>query len=353
MDGAAERENDSRDRFWESIMSTAEVRTTALCGWTDHLKRFGVDVPEALLIAGIDTSSPLGALDAIPLTRFARMAEFVGDHASSANASWLIGEDYDLAELGEIGEAVLGAKTLGNALKRLTDNFELLQDASKLTLDRTSDTATISYRILDPSIWPRHQDALFSLGIISKIVKLAVPDAMEVMEFGFECRRRETGLKIGHGQLDFECEANSIRVPVAMLDKGMPEFAHPCDLKQLSFSLAEKRRRRPARERLASIIFARLSDGGINQDQLANEVGMSSRTMRRRLADEATSFQLLLDDCRMQQAVLEFQSRPEASIADIALRLGYAEHSTFTRAFSRWAGMPPQKFRAELNQTKH
>jgi AraC-like DNA-binding protein len=80
---------------------------------------------------------------------------------------------------------------------------------------------------------------------------------------------------------------------------------------------------------------------------------MSSRTMRRRLADETISFQKLLADCRMRQAVLEFQSRPDASIADIALRLGYAEHSTFTRAFSRWAGIPPQEFRSELNRTRH
>lgn len=334
-------------------MSTAEVSTTALSGWMDHIMRFGVDAPQAWSIAGIETPSPHCSLDAIPLASFARMAEFVGDHATSPNASWLIGEDHDLVELGQVGEALLSARTLGGALRRLADNFELLQDASRLTFDTTADLATISYRILDPSIWPRHQDALFSLGIISKIVKLAVPDAMEVMELGFECRKRETGLKVGQSQLYFECEANSIRIPVAILDRVMPEFNHVCDLKRLSTSLAERRRKRPARERLAGIIFARLSDGDINQDHLASEIGMSSRTMRRRLADEATSFQLLLDDCRMQQAVLEFRSRPDASIADIALRLGYAEHSTFTRAFSRWAGMPPQKFRAELNHTKH
>ena len=75
--------------------------------------------------------------------------------------------------------------------------------------------------------------------------------------------------------------------------------------------------------------------------------------MRRRLADEAISFQKLLADCRMRQAMLEFQSRPDASIAEIALRLGYAEHSTFTRAFSRWAGVPPQEFRAELILARH
>lgn len=334
-------------------MSTAQVRTTALSGWVERILDFGVNVSDALRIAGLETQTSSDANEMIALTRFARMAEFVGENASVSNASWLIGEHYDLGELRELSEAVLSARTLGGALRRLTDNFELLQDASRLSLNTSPGTATISYRILDPSIWPRHQDALFSLGIISKIVKLAVPDAMQFMELGFECSKRDTGLNVSQGQLEFQCEANSIRIPVAMLEAAMPEYSAPCDLRKLSVSLAERRRQRPVRERLAGIIFSRLSDGDINQDHLAGGIGMSSRTMRRRLAHEATSFQQLLDECRMQQAVLEFKSRPDASIADIALRLGYAEHSTFTRAFSRWAGMPPQKFRANLNATKH
>jgi AraC-like DNA-binding protein len=350
------RVGDGRDSACTSRevdLSSAEVRTKALSGWTDRIFDFGVSVPEALLIAGIGSPAFPCPQDMILLNSFARMAEFVGDRASAKNASWLIGEDYDLDALGEVGEAVLSARTLGGALRRLADNFEMLQDASCLKLDISIETTTISYRILDPSIWPRHQDALFSLGIISKILKLAVPEAMHFMELGFECRKRDTGLKVDQSQLEFECEANSIRIPSAMLDEAMPAFPRSCDLKRLSMNLADRRRQKPARDRLTGIIFARLSDGNINQEDLAGEIGMSSRTMRRRLANEATSFQQLLDDCRMRQAMLEFKSRPEASIADIALRLGYAEHSTFTRAFTRWSGSPPQKFRTDLNTTKH
>lgn len=335
-------------------MNAAEVRSSALHAWTNRARDFGVDPDDALSAAGIVQARDCER-DSVPLAQFARVAEFVGSHATVASASWLIGEQFDLEKLGEVGQAVTQARTLGVALRRLSDNFELLQDTSRLSLDITADTATLSYRILDPSIWPRHQDALFSLGIIAKIVKLAVPDAMSRAELGFECQQRETGLRMAQSQLAFECEANSIRIPVAMLDAAMPGIVpEGCTiLRQLSDSIAARRRARTARERLAEIIFARLSDGDINQDDLASEIGMSSRTMRRRLAEEATSFQQLLDECRMRQAVLEFQARPDASITDIALRLGYSEHSTFTRAFSRWAGTPPQRFRSELTSTKH
>lgn len=334
-------------------MNAAAVRTTALSGWMDRASEFGVVGNEALLVAGIDQADIPYARETIPLADFAKMAEFFGAQAANRSASWLIGQDYDLAVLGDIGTAIISAKTLGGALRRMADNFELLQDASHLSMQTGADSATISYRILDPSIWPRHQDALFSLGIIAKIVKLAVPGAMQAVDMGFECARGDIGLRLSPAQLAFECEANSIRLPVSMLDAAMPNVSATCDFKALSVRLADNRRSRSARDRLASIIFARLSDGNINQDQLAGEIGMSSRTMRRRLADEETSFQQLLDDCRMRQAVLEFQARPQASIADIALRVGYSEHSTFTRAFTRWAGNPPQRFRSEMTATMH
>jgi AraC-like DNA-binding protein len=171
---------------------------------------------------------------------------------------------------------------------------------------------------------------------------------MRSIELGFECAMRDTGLNLPRAQLAFECDANSIRIPIAMLEAAMPACDEACDLKPLNSALARKRRNLTPRHRLAQLIFGRLAESAINQDHLAREIGMSSRTMRRRLADDATSFQQLLDDCRMRQAVLEFQARPCASIADIALRLGYSEHSTFTRAFSRWAGKPPQRYRSEM-----
>ena len=75
--------------------------------------------------------------------------------------------------------------------------------------------------------------------------------------------------------------------------------------------------------------------------------------MRRRLAEEGRSFQEVLDECRMRQALFEFRARPDLSIAEIALRLGYAEHSNFTRAFHRWNGVSPQAFRAQLECRPH
>ena len=54
---------------------------------------------------------------------------------------------------------------------------------------------------------------------------------------------------------------------------------------------------------------------------------------------------LTLDECRMQYAALEFRKRKKQSLAEMALKLGYSEHSTFSRAFQRWSGMAPHEYR--------
>ncbi len=339
-------------------MSQPAVQASALNGWVDILAAVCPDPAEAL--ASLGFASDLAAKnlvaasgERISLSAFARMAEFVGERARNPATTWMLGFNYDLLELGEVGRAILGAKTLGGAMRRFSEHFELLQDRTALDFLVASDFATINYRILDPEIWPRHHDALFSLGIVARIISLAVPDALREMEIGFESGKRDTGLAVAASQLSFGGETNSISMPLAMLDAPMPATTSPCNLKSLSFALAQKRRKEPTRNRLEAIIFARLAQGEVNQDMLASEIGMSSRTMRRRLAEADLTFQQLLDECRMQQAVLEFKARPEASIAQVALRLGYAEHSNFTRAFTRWVGMPPQRFRSQIAQSTH
>ncbi len=329
-------------------MSQPAVQAAALCGWTDSMRGFGVEPEQALAYAGLNIAAQNAR---IPLNQFAALAECVGERANHPAATWMIGLNYDLAQLDQLGTAVVTAKTLGTALKRFADNFELLQDTTMLQFEVKGDLATINYRILDPNIWPRHHDAMFSLGIIAHVAQLAVPGALDDIELAFETERRETGLCVSSSRISFGGEVNSLSLPVAMLDAAMPPCALQADLRSISARIAQKRRADPPRDRIAAIIYARMAQGDIQQDELASEIGMSSRTMRRRLAQAQVTFQQLLDECRMHQAMLEFRARPASSIAQIALRLGYAEHSNFTRAFTRWAGMPPQRYRAA--QTQH
>ncbi|PWU30981.1 AraC family transcriptional regulator [Pseudomonas sp. RW407] len=81
-----------------------------------------------------------------------------------------------------------------------------------------------------------------------------------------------------------------------------------------------------------------------DMEQVAQELHMTSRTLRRRLQDEGSSYRALLDEVR-QALAEELLGTGAIRLEEIAERLGYGEVSNFIHAFKRWKGVPPGRFR--------
>jgi AraC-like DNA-binding protein len=84
---------------------------------------------------------------------------------------------------------------------------------------------------------------------------------------------------------------------------------------------------------------------------MAQELNMSPRTLQRKLRQDGTTYQAVLDDARKEVAewCLLKTSLP---IEEIAERLGYIDVSSFSRAFRRWFDKPPSKFRNDRRKTR-
>ena len=91
-------------------------------------------------------------------------------------------------------------------------------------------------------------------------------------------------------------------------------------------------------------IVEKLPDGSPSQQQIAEALHVSNRTLQRKLKDEGTSFMDLLQDTRMQLARKYLRS-PGRSVVETAYLLGFSEPSTFSRAFKRWTGQAPAEYR--------
>ena len=87
-----------------------------------------------------------------------------------------------------------------------------------------------------------------------------------------------------------------------------------------------------------------LSEGIPRISDIAGRLGMSGRTLQRRLADRGYTYQDLVDESRRQLAerLLAATAYP---LAEIAFLTGFSEQSAFNRAFKRWAGQTPRSFR--------
>lgn len=87
-----------------------------------------------------------------------------------------------------------------------------------------------------------------------------------------------------------------------------------------------------------------IREGQTSLAALAEAHHMSARTLQRRLAEQGTSFQGLLDQTRRHLAERHLRDA-QLDLAEIALLLGYSEQSAFTRAFRSWTGLAPAQWR--------
>ncbi|WP_420838099.1 AraC family transcriptional regulator ligand-binding domain-containing protein [Antrihabitans stalactiti] len=137
---------------------------------------------------------------------------------------------------------------------------------------------------------------------------------------------------------------NRIGGPPGMLDIPMPQ-SDPNTARVFERQCRQLLERRLARVGVTGQVRSRLlhTPGSFpSMQNVADELHLDPRTLRRRLTDEGTSFRTLVDEVR--RALAERLLLENASIETIAQQLGYAETASFTHAFTRWTGSPPSRF---------
>ena len=100
----------------------------------------------------------------------------------------------------------------------------------------------------------------------------------------------------------------------------------------------------PLTARVEQLVARRLGEADISLPAIAGALGMSPRSLSRKLAARGTSFQQVTDRLRRDLA-LHYVGEAGLSVTETAFRLGYAEVSCFSRAFRRWTGQSPQAVR--------
>jgi AraC-like DNA-binding protein len=91
-------------------------------------------------------------------------------------------------------------------------------------------------------------------------------------------------------------------------------------------------------------LLVALRGGRVQAAEVAEQLGMSERSFRRRLAEEGTSFGEVLDRLRNRLA-LRYLEDKSITLKQIAWRLGYSEPGAFNHAFKRWTGTSPNRTR--------
>lgn len=142
----------------------------------------------------------------------------------------------------------------------------------------------------------------------------------------------------GHG---FSFAAAYLERP---LPQGNPRTVAVCEA--MCRDVVSARRARSGLTQHVRVLVTQRVAHGATLPAVASDLGLSERTLRRRLAEEGTSFQALLDEVRDSLAG-EMLATGRMPVEDVALRLGYAEASSFIHAFKRWRGTTPTRFQRD------
>lgn len=288
----------------------------------------------------------------------ASMEKLAARAATSDAAVWSAGEALDLAYLGVLGCTMSIAPTLGAALRCFANYFGTVQSATAIRIEQDNDRVQLHYRILDENIWPRRADAELTLGIVASTIRRYAPDAGRSVSVQFEgghaASNRAIEMRLQRPVL--QGDDNTIAFPARLLDARLPvpaanASAAASDFREginlLNRHLGCVRAMQPVSARVQELLLERTGQTAADQDSIARALAMSRRTLRRKLEAEGTSFLELNESCRCSigRALL---LRTELPLVEIAMRLGYSDHTAFSRAFSRWCGVPPGALRKTL-----
>ncbi|WP_051242832.1 AraC-like transcriptional regulator QhpR [Stappia stellulata] len=327
----------------------ATIGAAALPLIANAMQEAGVDATRAFADSGLDAPphTPRGTGGELPLVQFTRLLQAGGAQAPDAGRMWRCGEAIATPALAGLFPACLEAQDLGDLLDRLLCDLQDLQHGTAFHREVADDTCLLSYRIIDPAIWPRSRDAEFTLAFLDAVVRRFTASSGCAVALSFEHERdtradlaRLAGVAPLHGEpcnlLAFP--ARLLETPIAADRTGEP--APP----------GKAPRRERSRERrsgeIVEAVYRRLGQGALTQGTIAADCGMSERSLRRELVRAGCSFRALRDDARTQYALWALRET-RLPVSEIAHRLGYDSQGAFARAFRKSTGTPPSGLRRD------
>lgn len=250
--------------------------------------------------------------------------------------------------LGSFEYLLRHSETLGQLLLRAQRYGRVVDDLSHVTWRVRDGLVTIRVgRRGDYPVPPAGIECLFSVTL--SIARRAWPNLRpEAVHFSHACSGDPALYRAHFGEVvRFRAAGNEIvsaerwlYEPAATADRALGQVLEEHTAYLLSQLPRSQRFHEVARERMRSL----LECGSLDPERLARALFVSERTLRRRLAAEGSSYLALLDQVRCNLA-LGRVAHDAISFPELAEALGYADTSTFYRAFKRWTGTTPAKYR--------
>ena len=332
--------------------TTSEITTlgsvAALLAST--LRSSGIDPAPLFSEANIDLPGANDPGARYPTLRMQKLWGLAVEATGNPCLGLLAARHFQPAVLHGLGFAWLASDTLLDALHRLVRYSRFINSIVEFRVQTQADTTDLVATV--PDSFPVHVYAGLDLGMamflrmcqitvgqpllpVHVVLQRPVPTCRDefVEMFGpsIEYAAADNRLCFGNGQIN------------QPLTTANPELARIND--QTVVDYLARFDRASITMQVRSRIIEQLPDGIPKQENIAETLHVSLRSLQRRLKEEETSYKDLLEDTR-QALALQYLRDSHRSIGEITYLLGFSEPSNFTRAFKRWTGKTPAEHRS-------
>ena len=305
------------------------------------------------LLADVDL--PLSLLDypdlPFPLKEQFRLLQRAARATGDPHFGARLGQRVRIRELSAFGRWVAGAETLGAAIERANRGLNVfLQTATIMKLDRGPEVSRWSIEFLDPKSDGRYQNELLGVSYLIDAVRQFLEPDWTPRYVATTCPHRSeagrleplfgTNVVVGR-------QISSFEIPTAALSQPR-ESRHSNDV-----SVSDPSGGEPNvplgftdGEAVAALTRLALLQGYPHIDWVARKMGLTGRTLQRRLKEADVAFSDIVKQVVCLRAK-ELVGGTATPITEIALSLGYSDPAHFSRAFKQWTGVAPRAYRRD------
>lgn len=282
-----------------------------------------------------------------------KFLEYAAEALDESALGLHLAEQANPREAGLLFYVASAARSLGDALGLFSRYFRIVNEAVRLELRRTPQGIVAEVNFVGLSRHRAQQNVEFGIAVILKALREITGQDVRPIQATFvhgrnsELRRFERffGCPIEFAapsdQLSFSNK--TLALPLIAGDPYLLDTLRPfCD------EAAKERNtgRGTLRASVENETQKLLPHGKAQRTAVATALAMSTRTLSRRLAEEGTTYEQVLDELRRSLA-LQYIKEESLSLSQITWLLGYEELTSFNHAFRRWTGRSPSAARKE------
>ena len=326
------------------------IAASSLIGLLAYAEALKIPTASALEAAGLSRESLEGAEARVPQAAHNKVWELLGAASNDPDFGLHLAERMTVDSFDVLGHLLARSRTFGEGLERVVAYSRILHDAGRFECEVRGASFAIfpGCRGLTNGV-PR-QIAEFSAASVLVLGRAATGRELEVTAVRFRHpapSRLSEHLRIFGVTPTFDESETELELTSAVLDLPIVE-AQSSLVTYLDAYARDVLAKLPYDDDLASqverAVAAAMSRGVPEIGVIAAQLGMSGRTLQRRLREAEVGFQELVDTARCRYAQ-RYLSDDRLAISEVAFLVGFSEPSNFHRAFRRWTGLTPAEYR--------